>query len=105
PLDAGETITITDVRTDPRVSPELREMQLQEQRPALALIPLMARGQRIGLVVLSHHMVHAWSDTAIHSYQTTAAQLATALDSRRQQLLAYEQSQALAILEERQRLA
>ncbi|MBE7553395.1 MAG: GAF domain-containing protein [Anaerolineales bacterium] len=39
PLDAGLTITVADVRADPRVPPGLRELQIQEGRPALAFIP------------------------------------------------------------------
>lgn len=105
PLDAGETITIADVHTDPRASPELRALQRQDGRPALALIPLMVRGRRIGLVVLSSPFVQDWSEADLQPYQATAAQLAIAIDNRRQQLLLYERGQQLAVLEERQRLA
>jgi signal transduction histidine kinase len=65
----------------------------------------MARGQRIGLVVLSSPAVHHWSAIDLHPYQATAAQLATALDHRRQQRLLVERGQQVAVLEERQRLA
>lgn len=104
-LDAGQTIMVADVYTDSRASPELRALQAESKRPALALIPLLARGQRIGLVVLSYHQAHAWQAADLQLYQATAAQLATAIDSRRQQLLLYERGQQLAVLEERQRLA
>jgi signal transduction histidine kinase len=104
-LDAGQTATIADVHTDPRVSEELRRIQRRAGRPALAMIPLMARGQRIGLVILSHHQVHDWPEAALHPYQVTAAQLATAIDHRRQQRLLLERGQRVAVLEERQRLA
>ena len=105
PLDAGQTIAISDVHTDPRVSPELREIQTRDERPALVLIPLIARRQRIGLVVLSYPLVHEWNETDLRLYKVTAAQLGTAIDSRLQQSLLYERGQQLAILEERQRLA
>jgi signal transduction histidine kinase len=105
PLDAGQTITIADVRTDPRVPPGLREMQAQAGRPALALIPLMVQAQRIGLVVLSDAVANSWPADELQPYQTTAAQLATAIDSRRQQHLLAERGQQLAVLKERQRLA
>ncbi len=105
PLDVGQTITIANVHTDPRVSPGLREMQIQDGRPALAMIPLIVRGQRIGLVVLSDTRVHEWQPADLHPYQATAAQLATAIDSRRQHHLLSERGQQLAVLQERQRLA
>lgn len=104
-LDAGETVTIADVHTDLRVSDELRQIQARSGRPALALIPLIVREQRIGLVVLSYPTVHHWRDVDLKPYQATAAQLATAIDSRRQQLLLYERGQQLAVVEERRRLA
>jgi len=104
-LDAGQTVTIVDVRTDPRVPEELRQLQEASGRLALAMIPLMVRGWRIGLVVLSHPGIHNWNETGLRPYQATAAQLATAIDSRLQQGLLYERGQQLAVLQERQRLA
>jgi signal transduction histidine kinase len=104
-LDAGQTVTIADFRTDPRVSEELRRLHTRNKRPAWAMIPLMVRDQRIGLVILSYPMVHQWSEADLQPYQATAAQLAAAIDSRRQHLLLIERGQRLAVLEERQRLA
>jgi signal transduction histidine kinase len=104
-LDAGQTVTISDVRTDARVSAELRSMQEESGRLALAMIPLMVRGRRMGLVVLSYPGVHEWSETGLRPYHATAAQLAIAIDSRLQQRLLYERGQQLAVLKERERLA
>ncbi|MBC7877874.1 MAG: GAF domain-containing sensor histidine kinase [Anaerolineales bacterium] len=104
-LDAGQTVIISDVRTDSRVSIELRKIQEESGRPALAMCPLMVRGKRIGLVVLSYPSIHKWTEASLWPYQATAAQLATALDSRMQQGLLYERAQQLAVLQERQRLA
>jgi signal transduction histidine kinase len=104
-LDAGQTVTIADFRVDPRVSSELRRLQSRNQRPAWALIPLMVRGHRIGLVILSSPAVHQWCEADLQPYQATAALLAAALESRRQYLLLIEGGQRLAVLEERQRLA
>jgi signal transduction histidine kinase/putative methionine-R-sulfoxide reductase with GAF domain len=104
-LDAGQTVTIADFRSDPRVSGELRQLQTGNNRPAWAMIPLMARSQRIGLVILSYPFVHQWSEADLQPYQAAAAQLAVAIDSRRQHLLLIERGQRLAVLEERQRLA
>ncbi len=104
-LDAGQTVTISDVRKDPRVSEELRAMQEESGRLALAMIPLMVRGRRMGLVVLSYPGVYEWSETGLRPYHATAAQLAIAIDSRLQQRLLYERGQQLAVLQERERLA
>ena len=105
PLDAGQTVTLANVHTDPRVSETLREIQTRDQRPALALIPLMVRSQRIGLVILSYSTIHEWQNAYLHAYQITAAQLATAIDSRLQLALVAKHDQRLAVLEERRRLA
>jgi GAF domain-containing protein len=104
-LDAGQTVVMSDVHRDPRASEELRRIQLDDGRPAIAFIPLLVRGERIGLVVLAHTNPHEWSEAELHPYQVTAAQLASAIDSRRQQVLLSERAQQLAVIEERQRLA
>ena len=104
-LDAGQTVTIADFRSDLRVSAELRRIQSGNMRPAWAMIPLLVRSQRIGLVILSYPFVHQWNEADLQPYQATAAQLAAAIDSRQQHLLLIERGQRLAVLEERQRLA
>lgn len=104
-LDAGRTVMISDVHTDHRVSPELREFQASNGRPALAMIPLLANDQRIGVVVLSAPHVQEWYDADLWPFQATAAHLATIIDSRLQQQLAAERSRQLAVLQERQHLA
>jgi signal transduction histidine kinase len=104
-LDAGEMVLIDDVNQDTRASEELRDIQAQDGRPALAMIPLMVRGQRIGLVILSAARVHRWQGEELRPYQATASQLALALDSRRGQELLFQRGQELAVLQERQRLA
>jgi GAF domain-containing protein/anti-sigma regulatory factor (Ser/Thr protein kinase) len=105
PLDVGSTVAISNVHLDPRVSDELRRIQQADRRPALAMIPLMVRGERIGLVILSYPMVHDWQLAHLHPYQITAAQLAAAIDSRRQQARFAQRNQQWAVLEERRRLA
>lgn len=104
-LDAGQTVMIADVRSDPRVSEELRQMQEESGRLALAMIPLMVRGLRMGLVVLSYPGVYEWSEAGLRPYHATAAQLGVAIDSRLQQNLLYERGRQLAVLQERERLA
>ncbi|MBK8988295.1 MAG: sensor histidine kinase [Chloroflexi bacterium] len=61
--------------------------------------------QRIGLVILSYPAIYDWSESDLWPYQVTAAQLAVAIDTRRQQLLLLRSSQQVAVLQERQRLA
>jgi signal transduction histidine kinase len=104
-LDAGKTVTVRDVRTDPRVSPDLREIQERAGRHALAFIPLIVHGGRTGVVVLSHARPHDWPEADLHAYQATAALLAAALESRSQQSLLFERGQRIAALEERHRIA
>ncbi len=104
-LDQGQTVLITDVHTDPRASEQLRRMQMETGRPSLAFIPLIVRRQRIGVVVLSYPTVYQWKESDLWPYQVTAAQLATAIDTRQQQLLLVQGSQEVAVLHERQRLA
>ena len=104
-LDAGQTVLITDVHSDGRVTEALRQLQAKSGRPALAMIPLIVRRLRIGLVILSYPAVHQWSESDLWPYQVTAAQLATAIDTRQQQLLLVQSSQEVAVLRERQRLA
>lgn len=105
PLNRGETISINDVYSDPRVTETLRDIQRPSNRPALAMIPLMVRGRRIGLVILSYTEVIEWTEESLWTYQTTAAQLATAIDSRLQQQILINRSRQIAVLEERHRLA
>jgi signal transduction histidine kinase len=104
-LDAGQTVTIADIRGDTRISASFRDYLAQSEWWALAMIPLIVRGQRLGMVWLSYPSVHAWSDANLHPYQVTAALLATAIDNRRQNLLLAERGQQIAVLEERRRLA
>ena len=104
-LDAGQIVTMADVHTDPRANEILRDIQRRDGRPALAFIPLLVRGQRIGLVVLSYEAVYPWPADELQPYLATAAQLATAIDSRRQQQSLFEQGQQVAVMEERRRLA
>ncbi len=65
----------------------------------------MARGRRIGLVILSYPGVHEWPEANLHAYQITAAQLATAIDNRQQIALIARHNQQIAVWEERRRLA
>ncbi|MFP4437918.1 MAG: GAF domain-containing protein [Chloroflexaceae bacterium] len=104
-LDAGQTVTFANVQQDTCL-PEVLRMELTgDGQLALAMIPLIVRGRRIGSVLLSCPHIHEWSAADLQPYETTAAQLATAIDSRQQHLLLTEQGEQIAVLEERRRLA
>jgi len=62
------------------------------------MVPLIVRGQRTGLVIMSYPKVHTWQEADLRPYQVTAAQLATAIDSRRQAMLLTERAQQFAII-------
>ena len=104
-LDRGQTVKIRDVNHDERVPTDLRQLQLTTGRPAVAMIPLMVHGTRIGLVVLSYPAPHQWLDSSLRLYEVTAVQLALAIDHRLQQNILYERGRQVAVFEERQRLA
>lgn len=104
-LDRGQIIKISDVNQDTSVPADLRQLQLQVGRPAIAMIPLMVHGTRIGLVVLSYPTPHQWPDSSLRLYEVTAVQLALAIDHRLQQNSLYERGRQVAVFEERQRLA
>jgi signal transduction histidine kinase len=104
-LDRGHTVTVADVRTDTRLSPQAQQILAQQRVHAIAMIPLMVRTRRIGMVTLSYPEVHTWTSADLQPYQATAAQLATAIDSRLQHVVLTERSQQLAVLDERRRLA
>jgi signal transduction histidine kinase len=96
---------MSNVHSDPRANPQLRRLQAESGRPALAFIPLIVRRQRIGVVILTYPTIYEWKESDLWPYQVTAAQLASAIDTRRQQLLLIHSSQEVAVLHERQRLA
>lgn len=104
-LDRGQTVKISDVNHDARVPADLRQLQAESNRPAVAMIPLMVHSTRIGLVVLSYPSPQQWLDSSLRLYEVTAVQLALAIDHRLQQNSLYERGRQVAVFEERQRLA
>ena len=104
-LAAGKTIRIANALTEPGVPKSLREEQKRDNRPAVALVPLMADRRRIGLVILSDPTPHEWSEYELMPFQATAAQLASFLASRRDHYALVESSQQLAVMEERRKIA
>lgn len=104
-LDLGQTIRINNVTTDPRVPEGLSSLQARDGRPSLALIPLNVGDRRVGLVTLSFHEPHEWTDSELRPYEVTAAQLSLALLRRLEADHHRERGQKLLLLEERNRLA
>jgi signal transduction histidine kinase len=104
-LDAGQLVLIADAAEDPGVYSGFRQFMAQFRWRALAMIPLLVRGERIGIVWLTRATPYVWRDADLQPYQITAALLASAIDHRRQALLFAEQGRQLAVLDERRRLA
>ncbi len=103
-LDAGRTVTIRDIGEDPRASDYLRETQVQSGRPSLAMVPLIVRGTRVGLVALSYSSPREWREEELRPFEATATLLASALDNRQQRFLLSERTRQLATMEERSRI-
>jgi signal transduction histidine kinase len=97
-LDAGQTVAIEHVATDPRVPAFLRDDQIASGRPALALIPLVAGGRRVGNLVLSHTEPHAWTEAELRLFRSAANQLAAALDNARRFAREQERTERLALV-------
>ncbi len=97
-LDSGQTVAIADVAADPRVPDVLRQEQLAVGRPALALIPLVVGGRRIGNLALSHRTVHDWTEPELRVFRASANQIAAALDNARRFRREKERTVRLALL-------
>jgi len=97
-LDAGETVAIAHVAHDPRVPAFLRDDQIASGRPALALIPLVAGGRRIGNLVLSHTELHAWTEAELRLFRSAANQIAAALDNARRFAREQDRTERLALI-------
>lgn len=104
-LESGEALLFGDVSSDPRVPEGLRRIQEQDGRPALALIPLVSRNQRLGLVTLSLGRPHEWTPEELQPFLVSSAHLAAAIDARQEQARVAEERSTLALVEERKRLA
>lgn len=104
-LSSGKTVRIANALADPTLPKSLRDEQLRDNRPAVALVPLMSDRRRIGLVILSDPEPHEWTDEELMPFQATAAQLAAALASRNEHDALVESSRKLAVMEERRKIA
>jgi len=97
-LDNGQTVAIADVHADPRVPETLRREQEASGRPAIALIPLIAGRQRIGNLILSHSEPHLWTESELRLFQSSANQIAGALESVRRFEREKERTARLALI-------
>jgi len=104
-LENGDMVLFSDISKDARAPKSLRTIQMDEGHPALALVPLVSRGKRVGLVTLSRPRVHEWTDPEIQPFAVTSAHLAAAIDIRQEQERLAEERANLALVEERKRLA
>jgi GAF domain-containing protein len=97
-LDGGQTVAIVDVATDARVPDGLRRDQLASGRPALALIPLVVGGRRIGNLVLSHTEPHFWTEAELQLFRSSANQIASAIENARRYEREKERTERLALI-------
>lgn len=104
-LDAGQPVWFRDVRKDRTASQGLRAAQARDNRPAVALVPLVSSGRRIGLVVLSDARPVAWDDHLVRPIVMTANHLAAAIDSRQEHARLEEARESARVSHERQKIA
>lgn len=76
-IRAGQPITVGDVREDPRFPP------LEDSRLSWMGIPLMAKGEVIGLIALEKSQANFYSNEHIQVATTFASQAAVALENAR----------------------
>ncbi|MBS1721489.1 MAG: GAF domain-containing sensor histidine kinase [Armatimonadetes bacterium] len=104
-LDEGRVVLFDNIQKDKTAPKGLRLIQEKEGSPALALIPLLSRGRRIGLVTLSLPYPHGWTNDEIQPFLVSSAHLAAAIDTRMEQERLADERAALALVEDRKRLA
>jgi sigma-B regulation protein RsbU (phosphoserine phosphatase) len=74
-VSTRQTITVGDVRTDPRYI-----MVHPETRSEMA-VPLIYKGKVLGVLDLEHTKAHFFSEDNVHAVSTLAAQLAIAMEN------------------------
>jgi PAS domain S-box-containing protein len=101
---SGRAAAQGDVLLVPDVSQDARYMCTQPNRSRTRselVIPLVARGQTIGVLDVQSERLNAFDDQDVNVLQALADQAAVAIDNAR----LYQQARQLAALEERQKLA
>jgi GAF domain-containing protein/anti-sigma regulatory factor (Ser/Thr protein kinase) len=100
PAQAPEQMYVADARTDPRMA-ALRGAVLREGFRSMLFSALRYRNEQIGVFVLYHDQIRAYSDGEIALVRTFADQAAIAIEHAR----LFEDTRRLAVVEERNRLA
>ena len=100
-LRQAETLTVSDVQALPAPAP-LREYITRQQIQRVMLVPLVVRGTAIGLLIIATDQAdRVYTPDQIRLAETIAGDLASAVENAR----LFEQAQAVAVAEERSRLA
>lgn len=104
-LDAGKIVAIGNVFEDDRCGAELRAIQGESGRAALALFPLEGPGERLGSVVLSVVEPRNWQPAELELFETAVVMLGASIHSQRASSENTESERRLAQLQVRQGLA
>ena len=100
-LSQAETLAISDVQALPIAAP-LREFVARQQIQHTMLVPLVVRGTAIGLLAIAtDRTAQVFTSDQTLLAETIAGDLASAVENAR----LFEQAQAVAVAEERSRLA
>jgi signal transduction histidine kinase len=100
-LDQAESLTITDVQALPLAAP-MRDSIASQQIQNAMLVPLMVRGAAIGLLAIATDRDDlTFTADQVRLAETVAGDMAGAIENAR----LFEQAQAVAVSEERSRLA
>jgi signal transduction histidine kinase len=100
-LDHAESLTITDVQALPLAAP-MRDSIASQQIQNAMLVPLMVRGAAIGLLAIATDRDDfTFTADQVRLAETVAGDMAGAIENAR----LFERAQAVAVSEERSRLA
>jgi len=82
-ITAEAALTSSDLLADPQVDESAKMLLGGLGFQAMAIIPLMTRGQWIGMVFIMMEQPHTFTSAEINFYRALADQAAVAIDSRR----------------------
>jgi PAS domain S-box-containing protein len=57
-LQPNRTVVITEIQSDPRLTPQLRDILLEGQNQTLVIFPLVAAGDWLGCLLVYYHQEH-----------------------------------------------
>ena len=81
-LAAGQTMALTGVMDDPRTEP-LRDAIMREGFDTVAVTPLAADGETLGILALYHDQRREWDPDDLQALEALAAQAAVAVKNAR----------------------